>query len=134
MKSEERIDKWIWAMRLFKTRTVAAEACKKGRVSAGGRTLKPSATIKVGDVVSVSRPPAVFSFRVLQLSENRLGAKMVPLYMENVTPAEQYELIEMAKASRFGMRDRGAGRPTKKERRELDEFYDISFGFEDEIE
>ena len=77
-KTEERIDKWMWATRIFKTRTVSAEACKKGRVSVGGAQAKPSRTVKVGDIIEVRKPPVTYSFRVLALTENRLGAKLVP--------------------------------------------------------
>ena len=90
MAAEERIDKWMWAMRLFKTRTIATEACKKGRVTIkqGGTEMvaKPSRTIKVGDVIDVKKPPVTYTFKVLALSENRLGAKLVPNYLENLTP------------------------------------------------
>lgn len=122
MKSEVRIDKWIWAMRLFKTRTIAADACKKGRIMVGNRPVKASYCIKVGDVVQVRKSPVTYSFQVLQLTENRLGAKLVPGYMANVTPADQYELLEMSRMSGFKDRDKGTGRPTKKERRSLDDF------------
>ena len=78
---EVRIDKWMWATRIFKTRTIAAEACKKGRVMVGGVTVKPSRTIKVGEVIQVRKPPITFSFKVLALAQNRMGAKLVPEYM-----------------------------------------------------
>ena len=98
-KEDERIDKWLWAMRVFKTRTVATEACKKGRVTIGdvesGVIAKPSRTIKVGDVVNVRKPPITYSFRVKALTENRLGAKLVPDYIENITPQSQYDLLEI---------------------------------------
>ncbi len=116
---EVRIDKWLWAVRLFKTRSLAADACKKGRIARNGTNLKPSHNIRVGDVVMVKRPPVTYSFKVLALSENRMGAKLVPEFMENVTPAEQFEILEMAKFSMNGKRDRGTGRPTKRERRQL---------------
>ena len=87
-----RIDKWLWAVRLFKTRSMAADACKKGKVLMGGTNMKASREVKVGDVVQIKRPPVVFSFKVLALSENRMGAKLVPDFMENVTPADQYKL------------------------------------------
>ena len=87
-QSEVRIDKWLWAMRVFKTRTIATEAIKKGRVTVGDNPnpVKPSRTIKVGDTVSVRKPPITYTFRVLALTENRLGAARVPEYMENITP------------------------------------------------
>ena len=86
---EVRIDKWMWATRIFKTRTIAADACKKGRVMVGGVTVKPSRTIKVGEVIQVRKPPITFSFKVLALAQNRMGAKLVPEYMENVTTPDQ---------------------------------------------
>ena len=93
MKSEVRIDKWLWAMRVFKTRTIATDACKKGRVTMGGVSVKPSRTIKVGDIIDVKKPPITYTFRVLALTENRLGAKLVPDYLENITPQSQYDLL-----------------------------------------
>lgn len=127
-KNEVRIDKWLWAVRLFKTRSIAIEACKKGRVSIKGVTIKPSRSIKVGDVIEVRRPPVTYSFEVLNLSENRMGAKLVPEFMKDVTSASQLEILEMSKVSGFVDRARGTGRPTKKDRRELDQFTeDYSF-------
>ena len=122
MKTEIRIDKWLWAVRLFKTRSIAAEACKKGRVMMQGITLKPSRMLKVGDVLQIKRAPVLYSFKVLALTENRLGAKLVPEYLENVTTSDQLELLEMTKINGFIDRARGTGRPTKKDRRELDVF------------
>ena len=119
---EVRIDKWLWAVRIFKTRTVASEACKKGRVLIGETVVKPSRSIRAGEVVQVRKPPVTYSFRVLALSDKRMGAKMVPQYMENVTPMEQYELLELNRIGGFVDRQRGTGRPTKKERRDLDQF------------
>ena len=120
--SEVRIDKWMWATRIFKTRTIASDACKKNRVSVGGVSVKPSRMIKVGDVISVRKPPVTYSFRVLDVTGNRMGAKLVPLFLENITPPEEYEILEMNKISGFVDRARGLGRPTKKDRRELDGF------------
>jgi len=122
--SEVRIDKWMWATRIFKTRTIAAEACKKGRIMINGITMKPSRMIKVGDIIQIRKPPVTYSFKVLALSERRMGAKLVPEYLENVTPPEQYEILEMNKISGFINRSKGLGRPTKKDRRELDGFTD----------
>ena len=120
--NEVRIDKWLWAMRIFKTRTIATEACKKGRVYVGDALAKPSRTIKVGDVVKVRKPPVTYSFRVLALTQNRLGAKLVPDYMENITPQSELDLLEIVKISGFIDRRNGLGRPTKREGRELAEF------------
>ena len=121
---EVRIDKWMWATRIFKTRTVASEACKKNRVSVGGVLVKPSRMVKAGDVIAVRKPPVTFSFRVLDVTANRMGAKLVPQYLENITPPEEYELLELNKISGFVDRAKGLGRPTKKERRDLDDFAD----------
>lgn len=137
---EARIDKWMWAARIFKTRTIAAEACKKGRISINGSQVKPARMVKPGDVVQVRKPPVTYSFKVLQAIEKRVGAKLVPEIMENVTTPDQYELLEMSKISGFVDRARGTGRPTKKERRDLDEFFmpeyldDFAFDFDDEEE
>ena len=137
---EARIDKWMWAARIFKTRTIAAEACKKGRISINGSQVKPARMVKPGDVVQVRKPPVTYSFKVLPAIEKRVGAKLVPEIMENVTTPDQYELLEMSKISGFVDRARGTGRPTKKERRDLDEFFmpeyldDFDFDFDDEEE
>ena len=122
--SEARIDKWLWAARIFKTRSIAAAACKKGQVSMGGTQIKASRMVKAGDVVSVRKPPITYSFRILQPIERRVGAKLIPEILENVTAPDQYELFEMSKISGFVGRAKGTGRPTKKERRSLDDFRD----------
>ena len=133
MAQEERIDKWLWATRIFKTRTIASEACKKGRVMVDGVNVKPSRTIKVGDKVSVRKPPVTYTFAVIGLTENRVGAKLVPNFLENITPKEQYDLLEMIKINGFIDRQKGLGRPTKKEGRELQKFADEAyFGFNEE--
>ena len=132
MKTEVRIDKWLWAVRLFKTRTLAAEACKKGKVIIQNVQVKPSRNVKVGDVVCIKRNPILFSFKVIALAENRMNAKLVAGFMENVTTADQLELIEMAKLAGQSGRDRGTGRPTKKERRSLEEFVEDKPFFIDE--
>jgi len=131
MKTEVRIDKWMWAVRLFKTRTLVAEACKKGKVFMQNVAVKPSRNVKVGDVISIRRNPVLFSFKVLALSENRMNAKLVPDFMLNVTTPDQLELIELSKLAGQTGRDRGTGRPTKKERRELDDFIEPTFVDED---
>ncbi len=128
-----RIDKWLWAARIFKTRSVAADAIKNNRVTIGGVNVKPSHSIKVGDVISVKKPPIVYSFKVLACIEQRVGAKLVPQILENVTDPKQYELLEMSRISGFVDRARGTGRPTKKDRRALDAFADPTlFGFEED--
>ena len=137
--SEARIDKWLWASRIFKTRTIACEACKKGRVIINGTEVKPSRMVKPGDVVQVRKPPITYSFKVLQAIEKRVGAKLVPDVLENVTTPDQYELLEMSRISGFVNRAKGTGRPTKKDRRELDNFvspaetdnFDFDFDFDE---
>ena len=137
--AEARIDKWLWASRIFKTRTIACEACKKGRVSINGTEVKPSRMVKPGDVVQVRKPPITYSFKVLQAIEKRVGAKLVPDVLENVTTPDQYELLEMSRISGFVNRAKGTGRPTKKDRRELDNFvspadtadFDFDFDFDE---
>jgi ribosome-associated heat shock protein Hsp15 len=119
---EVRIDKWLWATRIFKTRTIALEACKKNRVTVNEAPAKPSRMIRTGDIVSVRKAPVTYSFKVLGLPSNRVGAKLVPEYLENITPPEQYEILNLQKISGFIDRAKGTGRPTKKERRDLDEF------------
>ncbi|MDE5628631.1 MAG: RNA-binding S4 domain-containing protein [Muribaculaceae bacterium] len=139
-----RIDKWLWAMRIFKTRTIATDACKKGRVTVGDSPVpvKPSRMLEVDDIVRVRKPPVTFSFRVKALTQNRLGAKLVPEYMENITPQDQYDLLEVVKISGFIDRRKGLGRPTKREGRELSKFndsmsddgWDFDFDFDDDEE
>ncbi|MBO7271297.1 MAG: RNA-binding S4 domain-containing protein [Bacteroidaceae bacterium] len=130
MSDQARIDKWLWAVRIYKTRSIAAEACKKGHISIGDRTAKPAHNIRVGDIVNVKKAPITYSFRVLKCAENRVGAKLVPELMENITSQEQYEILEMSKISGFIDRQRGTGRPTKKERRDLDFFVEESYNDE----
>ncbi|MCC8199858.1 MAG: RNA-binding S4 domain-containing protein [Tannerellaceae bacterium] len=134
--NEVRIDKWMWATCIFKTRTIAAEACKKNRVMVGGVNVKPSRMIKLGDIIQVRKPPITYSFKVLGLTERRMGAKLVPEYMENVTTPDQYEILEMNRISGFVNRSKGLGRPTKKDRRELEHFTDPEFtdGFDFEFD
>ncbi len=132
MSEQARIDKWLWAVRIYKTRSIAAEACKKGHISINDKTAKPAHAVKEGDVVSVKKSPITYSFRVLKTAENRVGAKLVPELMENITPASQYEILEMSKMSGFIGRMRGTGRPTKKERREIDSF--IEYGYDSDID
>ena len=120
--NEVRIDKWLWAMRIFKTRTVATEACKKGRVLMGGVAVKPSRTIKEGDIINVRKPPVTYSFRVKALAQNRLGARLVPEYMEDITPKSELDLLDVVRISGFIDRRKGLGRPTKREGRDLAEF------------
>lgn len=125
--SEERIDKWLWAVRIFKTRTIATEACKKGRVMVNDTAVKPSRVIKVDDIIKVRKPPVTYSFRVKALTANRLGAKLVPDYMENITPKSELDLLDVVKINGFIDRRKGLGRPTKREGRELSRFKEDTF-------
>lgn len=125
MSDEARIDKWLWAARIFKTRTIAADACKNGRVTVNDTNVKPSRMVKVGDKVSVRKPPVTYSFKILKAIEQRVGAKLLPEIYENVTTADQYELLEMIRISGFVDRQRGTGRPTKKDRRAMDAFLSL---------
>ena len=120
--NEARIDKWLWAARIFKTRSIAVDAIKNGRVTIQSVNVKPSRMVKEGEGVSVRKPPVTYSFKILKTIEQRVGAKLLPEIYENVTPPDQYELLEMNRISGFVDRQRGTGRPTKKERRALDEF------------
>ncbi len=136
---EARIDKWLWAVRIFKTRSIAADAVKKGRVMVNDVLVKPSRLIKPGDIVKVRKAPVTYSFRVLQLVQNRLGAKLVPEYAENITPKSELDLLEVVKISGFIDRRKGLGRPTKREGRDLAEFTaelwdDFDFDDEDDDE
>ena len=129
---EARLDKWLWAARIFKTRSIAADACKNGRVTIDGVKMKPSRMVKDGEVIQVKKGPITYSFKVLQAIQNRVGAKLVPEVMENVTTPDQYELLEMNRISGFVDRARGTGRPTKKDRRQMDAFIGPSLeGFDD---
>ena len=119
---EARLDKWLWAARIYKTRSLAADACKNGRVSINGAAAKPARTVKEGDEVSVRKSPITYTFRVKQAIEKRVGAKMLPEIFDNITAPEQYELLEMSRISGFVNRARGTGRPTKKDRRAIDDF------------
>ena len=119
---EARIDKWLWAARIFKTRSLAADACKSGRITLNGAQVKPSRTVKEGDEVGVKKSPVTYTFRVKQAIEKRVGAKLLPDILEDITTPEQYEILEMQRISGFVGRAKGTGRPTRKDRRALDDF------------
>lgn len=132
---EARLDKWLWSVRIFKTRTIASEACKKGRVTINGVQAKPSKTVKEGDTVSVRKAPVTYTFKVLQAIENRVGAKLVPQMMENITSQDQYDLLEMNRIGGFVKRAAGLGRPTKKDRRDMEDFLsDAPFDLPEEFD
>lgn len=125
-----RIDKFMWAVRLFKTRSLAAEACKKGRVTVDDQPVKSSRQIRRGDEFSIKVPPAVKTYKVLDLSEKRMGAKLVPDYLAEITPKEELDLLDKARMVRKMDRPKGTGRPTKKERRDLDQLDNHGWGFD----
>lgn len=120
MDEPVRIDKWLWAVRLFKSRSLATEECKKGHIIIDGVSVKPSRIPKIGDVVQVRKNPVIYSYKVIGLIGKRVNAKLVPAYMEDITPPEVLEVLEIRKRMNQFDRDRGAGRPTKKDRRDID--------------
>lgn len=124
MENQVRVDKWLWAVRVFKTRSLATEACKKGRVIIDNISVKPSRIIKIGDIVMVKKMPVTYSYKVLQLSEKRMGAKLVPDFMEDITTKEELEILDIQKNMGWFNREKGTGRPTKKERRDMDDFFE----------
>jgi len=118
-KSKVRIDKWLWAVRVFKTRSQSSESCRKGRIIIDGISAKASREIKAGDLILVKKPPVIYTLKVLNIVEKRLPAKLVGLYMEDITSPHELEKLLVNETAVF-KRERGAGRPTKKERREID--------------
>ncbi len=125
-ESNARIDKWLWTVRIFKTRSIATEECKKGRVKVNEQEIKPSKDVKPGDLITVRKPPVVYSYKVKDIPKSRIGAKLVPDYLENLTPADELAKLEPGFLAFQGARARGAGRPTKKERRTLDDIRNTS--------
>lgn len=119
-----RIDKYLWAVRLYKTRSIATEACKKGRVLMDGQPVKSSRMVKKGDEISVKEAPVYRTYKVLEIADKRMSAKLTPGFITDITPADQLELLELTKMANKLNRQRGLGRPTKKERRDLDNFKD----------
>ena len=126
---EVRVDKYLWAMRIYKTRSIATDACKCGRVKMNGVEVKPSRMFHVGDIFTVRKGPITYTYRILQLWGNRLGAKMVPEYLQDITPKEQLELLELARYAAQSGRDRGTGRPTKKDRRDIEQFFSDDYNY-----
>ncbi|MBR1405751.1 MAG: RNA-binding S4 domain-containing protein [Bacteroidales bacterium] len=124
MADVTRLDKFLWSIRVFKTRTDATDACKGNKVKVGGVPAKPSKMIKVGEVLEVRKGAVLFTYRVKALTEHRLGAKLVPDFAENLTPQSELDKLKAPVETFFLRRDRGAGRPTKKDRREMDAAWD----------
>jgi len=126
MGNEVRIDKWLWAVRIYKTRSMATEACRKGHISIANQPVKPSRSVHIGEIVKVRKSPITRTFRVLELAEKRMAASLTTNHIEDITPPEELEIVEMQRNMRWITRDPGTGRPTKKERRDLDDFFDLN--------
>lgn len=130
MAEETRIDKYLWAIRVFKTRTDATDACKGGKIRLNGADVKPSKTVKPGDIIAARKGAVTYTYRVVETVEKRQGAKLVPQYAENITPQEELDKLKAPVETFFLKRDRGAGRPTKKDRRQMESLWD-SLSFND---
>jgi ribosome-associated heat shock protein Hsp15 len=123
MDNPVRIDKWLWAVRLFKTRSLAADSCRNGKVMIGDHAVKPSHEIRVGEIMKIRSGQVTRTIKVLALTGNRMSAKLVPGYVEDLTPPEEYQKLQHAKESFFVKREKGSGRPTKKDRREMQDHF-----------
>lgn len=119
-KKNIRIDKWLWAVRIFKTRSMATNACKKSKVFINETSVKPSHTVKIGDVIKVIHPPITRTFKVIGLLEKRVSAKIAKDFVEEITPAEEFEKLKAIRNNPLAFREKGTGRPTKRERRKID--------------
>ena len=134
MAEETRIDKYLWAIRVFKTRSDATDACKGGKVRINGADIKPSKNVRAGDVISVRKGAVTYTYRVIAVIDKRQGAKLVPQFAENITPQEELDKLKTPVETFFLKRDRGSGRPTKKERRQMDTLWDsLSFDVPDDV-
>ncbi|HOX75470.1 MAG TPA: RNA-binding S4 domain-containing protein [Bacteroidales bacterium] len=122
-----RIDKFLWAVRLFKTRTLAASACKMGRILINNNSTKPSAKLDGDEILTVRKPPVTYTFRIKGLTGNRVGAKLVPDFLEDITPEEEKIKLDINHSAPVAYRKKGSGRPTKKERRIIDRWKDVFF-------
>jgi ribosome-associated heat shock protein Hsp15 len=132
--TEVRIDKYLWSIRVFKTRSEATDACKGGKIRVNGADTKPSKMVKVGDTVVARKGAVTYTYKVLELIDKRQGAKLVPNYAENLTPPEELAKLRAPIETFFLKRDRGAGRPTKKDRRQMEALWDdLSFDVPDDI-
>lgn len=119
-----RIDKYLWSIRVFKTRSIASDECRKGRISINSVQVKPSRVITKDEIIAVKKPPVVFTYRVIEPIENRVGAKLVDKFAEDITPEEERAKLDIKQSIATGYRDKGTGRPTKKERRLIDRLND----------
>jgi ribosome-associated heat shock protein Hsp15 len=134
-EGNSRIDKWLWSVRIFKTRSIASEYCKKGRVLIKEISVKPAKEIHIGDIVIVRKPPVNYSFRVKGIPLNRIGAKLTPEYVENITSQDELQKLDPNFMAFYGNRDKGTGRPTKRDRRSIDTILESSidnFDWEDD--
>lgn len=120
-----RIDKWLFSVRLYKTRSQASEECRKGKVTINGMNVKPSRELKVGETIQIRRPPITRSYKILALTESRMAAKLVPEFLIETTSASELEILEVQKNMSVFNRERGTGRPTKKDRRDMDDFFNV---------
>ncbi len=127
MTEVARIDKWLWSVRLFKTRSQATEACRSGKVTIDDQSMKPSREARIGDIIVIRQGPLTKTVQVKELLKSRVGAKLVPDYMVDLTPEEEYTKLQMMREVNFEIRDRGIGRPTKKERRIIDRLKKTKF-------
>lgn len=125
-----RIDKYLWCIRVFKTRNIATDACKKGQVKIDGKNMKPAKDVFGGEIIQVRKNQINHQFEVLDMPPSRVGAKLVDLYRKDITPKEEFEKLDLLKYSKDYYRKKGTGRPTKKDRRDIDDYYESS-EFED---
>ena len=134
MAEETRIDKYLWSIRVFKTRSDATDACKGGKVRLNGNDVKTSRTIKPGDIITVRKGAILYSYRVIAAIEKRVGARLVPEYAENITPQEELDKLRHPVETFFLKRDPGSGRPTKKDRRQMELLWDsLDFDVPDDV-
>lgn len=127
-----RVDKFLWCVRYFKTRSIATDACKQGKVRVNGSVVKPSREVYPTDKLSVRKNQINYQIEILDLPPSRVGAKLVNLYINDVTPKEEFEKLELLKYSQDYYRKKGTGRPTKKDRRELDDWFESPENDEEE--
>jgi ribosome-associated heat shock protein Hsp15 len=119
-----RIDKFLWAIRIYKTRSMASEACRKGKIVINNVQVKPSKLVAKNDIIIVRKIPVIYTYRIIEIVEKRVSAKLVDTYIEDLTSREEKAKFGINITGGFGLRDKGAGRPTKKERRSIDRLKD----------
>ena len=129
-----RLDKFLWSVRFYKTRNISAEEIKKNRVSIGGQIVKASREVKEGEIIEIRKNQIYYKIKIIQIPKSRVGAKLVALYVVDMTENEQYELLKIRKLSQDYYRQKGLGRPTKKDRRDMDNFIDSDEFWDDEDE